>query len=300
MDTETLRSFDINGEKRYDHTYRTAIIQHLTGIEGKAFIDLGAADGFEGYAAAAHGAREVLCVEGRDELIARGQQATTILGVADRVRFANYDVRRIDTYDLPKYDVVLHFGLLYHLQNPFNHLKRVRNICGGDLLMETQIAPLTLDGAERSQINHLSDLTTVTLDGVPFQGRALEYVTRTGSLGIGSLDRRLVLWLTVESIERALDLAGFDVLLTVHNDPPPELEPWSSLLGHNQQRLKAFFHARVREPERQIDVSKGQIQGLYTAPYSYPTLHGVRRARRWVLHNLMWRWREWLPNSYES
>lgn len=288
------RTFNINGEERADTTYRTAIIEHLTGIQDKTFIDLGCADGFEAYTVALHGAKEALGVEGRPELLEMAQQAAAHLGVADKTRFENYDVRAIDEVGLKKYDVVLHFGLLYHLENPFNHLKRVRNICKGDLLMETQIAPLTFEGAERSQIDHLSDLTQVTLDGVPFEGRALEYVTRDYALGIGSLDRRLVFWMTVASIEKALDLAGFDVLLTVHNAPPPALEPWSSLLGHNQKRLKALFHARVREPEKNIPVEKSTVKGLYSAPYSYRNMTGVRRARRWLLHRLMWSWREWL------
>lgn len=294
MNNIRLRMFDIHGEQRHDRTYRTAIIEHLTGIEGKTFIDLGCADGFEAYTVALHGASEALGVEGRDALVEQARQAAAQLNVSHIARFENHDVRRIDEVGLKKFDVVLHFGLLYHLENPFNHLKRVRNICKGDLLMETQIAPLTLEGAERSQIDHLSDLTTVTLDGVPFQGRALEYVTKGYALGIGSLDRRLVFWMTLESIQKALELAGFEVLLTVFNNPPEALEPWSSLLGHNQKRLKAFFHARVREPEAHIPVQPGTIKGLYSAPYSYPTLTGLRRARRWMLHRLMWSWREWL------
>lgn len=286
------RTFTIDGQERVDRTYRTAIIEHLTGIQDKTFIDLGCADGFEAYTVALHGAKEALGVEGRDVLLNHARQAAESLNISHVAKFENYDVRKIDEVGLKKYDVVLHFGLLYHMENPFNHLKRVRNICQSDLLMETQIAPLTFEGAERSQLDHLSDLTTVYLDGVPFEGRALEYVTRSYGLGIGSLDRRLVLWLTVASIEKALDLAGFDVLLTVHNNPPPELEPWSTLLGHNQKRLKAFFHARVREPEKNIPVEKGTIKGLYSAPYSYPTMKGWRRARRWLMHRLMWSWRE--------
>lgn len=293
MENFKLRTFDIEGEQRYDRTYRTAIIENRTGIQGKTFIDLGCADGFETYTVALNGAKEALGVEGRDELVEQARQAADHLNISHVARFEKHDVRQIDEVGLKKYDVVLHFGLLYHLENPFNHLKRVRNLCNGDLLMETQVAPLTLEGAERSQVDHLSDLTTVFLDGVPFQGRALEYVTRGYAKGIGSLDRRLVFWMTVESIQKALDLAGFEVLLTVFNNPPQELEPWSSLLGHNQKRLKAFFHARVREPEATLPVQRGTIKGLYSAPYSYPTLKGLRRARRWLLHRLMWSWREW-------
>lgn len=295
----SIREFDILGEKRHDHTYRTAIIQHLTGIEGKTFVDLGCADGYETYSVAAHGAKSALGLEGRAEMVAQGKHAAELLGVSDRAEFRVQDVRRVDEIGLPKFDVVMNFGLLYHLQNSFNHLKRVRNICGGDLLLETQIAPLDFDGVERVEVQHLSDLTTITLDGVPFTGRANEYVTRTGSRGIGSIDRSLVTWLTVESIEKALDLAGFEVLLTVHGNPPEALEPWSTMLGHNKKRLKALFHARVRQPEQHIPVQKGTVKGLFAAPVSYPTLSGLRRTRRRIFHVLKWHWREYLPGMSE-
>lgn len=289
-----VRTFDINGEKRTDQTYRTEIIEHLTGgIAGKTFVDLGCADGFEAYCVGIRGAKYALGIDGRDKYLDQGRLAVEHFKLGERVDFQNKDVRIIDEYDLPKFDVVLHFGLLYHLQNPFNHLKRVRNIAGDELLMETQVAPLTLEGVERSQTQHMSDLTTVYLDGEPFEGRALEYVTRTGTTGIGSLDRRLVLWLTVESIQKALDMAGFDVLMTVHNDPPDELEPWSSLLGHNHKRAKALFHAKVREPNKNIVVEAGSVKGLFSAPYSYPQMSGFRKIRRKVLHHAMWTWREW-------
>jgi len=287
-----VRTFNINGEERTSQTFRTEIIEHLVGIKDKTFIDLGCADGFEAYVVALRGAKYALGAEGRLDLVERGRFAAKELGVADRVQFETYDVRHIDEFDLQKFDVVMSFGLLYHLQNPFNHLKHVRNICGGDLLMETQVAPLTLEGVERDEIVHLSDLTTVTLDGQPFEGRVLEYVTRSGTLGVGSLDKRLVFWMTVESVERALDLAGFEVKQVVHNDPPPELEPWSSMLGHNHKRAKALFHARVRDPNVHIPAGPDTVKGLYSAPVSYPLMSGGRRLRRRILHMLRWRWRE--------
>jgi hypothetical protein len=194
-------------------------------------------------------------------------------------------VRRIDTFDLGKFDVVLHFGLLYHLENPFNQLKRVRNICGGDLLLETQIAPLTFEGAERAQVHQMSDLTTVFLDGVGFEGRALDYVEKNES-SKGSLDRRRVFWMTVASIEKALDLAGFDLLLTVFNNPPPEIADSANALGYNQQRLKAFFHARVRQPGKTIPVEAGTVTGLDEAPFSFESMRGLRRLRRRVMYQL--------------
>ena len=281
----TTRTIEVDGDIFYETTNRTPIIQHLTGIEGKTFIDLGCGRGYESYTVGRLGAARVLGVEGRDAFIEIARRGADHFGVTDRVAFANYDVRRIDAFDLGKFDVVLHFGLLYHLENPFNQLKRVRNICGGDLLLETQIAPLTFDGAERAQVHQMSDLTTVHLDGVPFEGRALDYVEKNET-SKGSLDRRRVLWMTVASIEKALDLAGFDLLLTVHNNPPPEIEASAEALGYNQRRLKAFFHAKVREPEKMIPVDEGTITGLDEAPFSFASMRGFRRLRRRVVHGL--------------
>jgi hypothetical protein len=84
----------------------------------------------------------------------------------------------------------------------------------------------------------------------------------------------------------ALDLAGFDLLLTVHNEPPPEIEESSNALGYNQQRLKAFFHARVREPGKAIPVEAGTVAGLDEAPFSFESMRGFRRLRRRVTYRL--------------
>jgi SAM-dependent methyltransferase len=274
-----MRAFVIEGQNRYDRTYRTPIIEALIPVAGRSFLDLGCGRGYESYALGVAGAGRVLGIEGREAFLEVGRAGAAHLGVADRVQFAQHDVRRLDELGLGKFDGVLHFGLLYHMENPFNQLKRVRNLCAGDLLLETQIAPLDFAGAERSQVAQLSDLTTLILDGQAFQGRALEYV-EDHAAAKGSLDRPLVFWLTVASIERALHLAGFEVLLTVHNHIPPHLEPWGTQLGYNQARLKAFFHARVREPEKVIPVEPGRVEGLEGLRFSYAALPPLKRWRK--------------------
>jgi SAM-dependent methyltransferase len=284
-----MRRFELNGQARYDRTYRTPIIESVTGIAGKTFIDLGCGRGYESYSVAAHGAQAVLGVEGREAFLEVGRSGARYLGVEERVQFAAYDVRRIDEYGLPKADVVLHFGLLYHMDNPFNQLKHVRNICAGDLLLETQIAPLSFEGADRAQIAQLSDLSTVYLDGVAFEGRALDYVEDPAQAK-GSLDRQRVFWLTVASVQKALDLAGFEVLLTVHNHIPAHLQPWGELLGYHQKRLKAFFHARVKDPSVTLPVEAGRIEGLESARFSFEAYQGLRRWRKRLGH--WWRKRE--------
>lgn len=275
--------FELEGQPRYDRTYRTPIIEALTGIQAKTFLDLGCGRGYESYSLGVHGAESVLGIEGREAFLEVGRYGADYFGVEERVQFASHDVRHIDAYGLGKFDVVLHFGLLYHLDNPFNQLKRVRNVCRGDLLLETQIAPMTFEGAERAQIAQLSDLSTIHLDGVAFEGRALDYV-EPHSEAKGSLDRQRVFWLTVASIEKALDLAGFEVVQTVHNDIPAELEPWGSLLGYNQKRLKAFFHARVREPEAIIPAESSKIEGLEAVRFSYEGYKGLARLRKRLGH----------------
>lgn len=281
---EHLPTFEINGEIRRDYTYRTGIIEALTGIEGKSFLDPGCGRGYESYVLGIRGASRVLGIEGRDFFLQVARFGAEYFQVSDRVRYEQHDVRIIDELVTDKFDVVLNFGLLYHMQNPFNLLKRLRNLCTGDLLLETQIAPLSFEGAERGQINELSDLTQVELDGVLFEGRVLEYRGDALRDSKGSLDRPRVFWMTIAGIQKALDLAGFDLLLTVHNKAPDYLEPWAGRLGYNQQRLKAFFHARVREPEKHIPVMPGTISGLDNAPFSYAHLPPVRRLRRRMMH----------------
>jgi 2-polyprenyl-3-methyl-5-hydroxy-6-metoxy-1,4-benzoquinol methylase len=163
-----IRTFTIDGEERVDHTLRTAIVEHFARIRGASVLDLGAADGYESRALAMRGARRAVAVEGKQSMFDDAVRAKRELGLENQ-EVLRLDVRGIDEHALGTFDVVLCFGLLYHLENPFNFLKRVRRVTDGVLLLETHVAPATLDGLRDVHASLLPAANDVVeLDGVPF------------------------------------------------------------------------------------------------------------------------------------
>ena len=63
---------------------------------------------------------------------------------------------------------MLCFGFLYHLENPFNVLKRLRNVTGDLLLLETHVAPRSFAGLLRRHVSILPfDMHGVELGTTP-------------------------------------------------------------------------------------------------------------------------------------
>lgn len=116
-----------------------AVADHLGSLAGASVIDLGCHHGGFGLELAAKGA-QVTFVEGRAELLEHAKFASHALGLDDRTRFVQSDVRNLDHLD--EYDVVLCLGLLYHLRGddlePF--VTQLRRICRRLMVCETQVA----------------------------------------------------------------------------------------------------------------------------------------------------------------
>src|SRR5258708_1385213 len=116
-----MRTFVIDGKEGTDVTLRLPIVQHYTPIKGQTFLDLGSGDGCESRAIALAGAKSVISIEGKDRMFQVAKEAQDYLKLTNH-QVLQYDVRKIDTYGLEKFDVVTCFGLLYHMTNPFNVL----------------------------------------------------------------------------------------------------------------------------------------------------------------------------------
>jgi len=83
---------------------------------------------------------QVTAIDARAEHIADVQLACAASGV-ERVRTLQSDVHELSAAGTGTFDVVLCFGLLYHLENPVGALRRAREICRNMCLVETQVVP---------------------------------------------------------------------------------------------------------------------------------------------------------------
>lgn len=239
---------------------RALSISALLDIKGFSAIDLGSKEGYNSFDLRECGVDRIVGVEIREEFLGNARREANALGCSD-IDFRQADVRVIDELGLGQFDLCLCSGLLYHMQNPFNLLKRMRNICRY-LVIETHVAPAPWNlfrtgGKYRCHLELLQ--RSVVLDGERFRGRlnvfpAEQDMNRTS----GSVVSHATFWLSLSSLLRALDLAGFDSE-AVYFDRIPAGRP-AIYVDHGVQRSKVFLLARNRHPERIIPVVSSCIE----------------------------------------
>ena len=134
--------------------------RHLDAVDfrGKSVLDIGAWDGFWSFNAERRGAREVLAT---DDLSQNWSEGSGIL-LARELLGSKVEVnQKMSVYDLAsfgrKFDVILFFGVHYHLHAPFYALTQIRHCCHKDtvvLIHGPEAANLSPDTAKYDFANH--------------------------------------------------------------------------------------------------------------------------------------------------
>ncbi|MBD3804119.1 MAG: class I SAM-dependent methyltransferase [Thioclava sp.] len=146
-------------------------------IEGKRVLDLAAHDGRWAYAFAAAGAREVIGIEGRQELIDRFEEFPRA-HLREKVKLVCDDIydgmqKLIDAGE--KFDVVGVLGILYHVMDHFRLFQLVRKLGPELVIVDSEFAqrpgPVILLMRERTD-NELNSIPQIegqekALIGIP-------------------------------------------------------------------------------------------------------------------------------------
>jgi tRNA (mo5U34)-methyltransferase len=106
-------------------------------MTGMRVLDIGCAEGFFSFEAEKRGAREVIGIDSFPDSVRR-------FNIVKAARQSNATAFLMNVYDLePKrlgtFDLVLFYGVFYHLKHPQLSLERIRSICTGSLLFQTHI-----------------------------------------------------------------------------------------------------------------------------------------------------------------
>lgn len=110
------------------------------GLAGRTAVDLACHQGWFTMALAERGLAKVTGVDARSEHVADSRLIAEALGHRN-VEIAQHDVHRVGPAELGTHDVVLCFGLIYHLEDPVGALRVARSLCKGVCLVETQVVP---------------------------------------------------------------------------------------------------------------------------------------------------------------
>jgi len=104
-------------------------------MTGMRVLDIGHAEGFFSFEAERRGAAEVVGIENYPPMARKFQICRTALGSRAQSHLASiYDIspKTFGTFDL-----VMFFGVLYHLRHPLLALEKIHAVCTGTLLMQT-------------------------------------------------------------------------------------------------------------------------------------------------------------------
>jgi len=128
------------------HTTRAAMLDRCIAdtfgdaCEGLDAVDLACHQGYFSVSLARKRMRRVLSVDARPEHVADTRLIADILGL-NNIQTRPADIFALDSRELGAFDVVLMFGLLYHLENPVGALRLARALTRRLCVIETQVVP---------------------------------------------------------------------------------------------------------------------------------------------------------------
>jgi len=106
-------------------------------LSGLRVLDVGCAEGFFSFEAERRGAREVIAIDSFPDSVRR-------FNIIKSARQSSATAYLCNVYDLDKkkfgtFDLVLFYGVFYHLKHPQLALEKIADICTGKLLFQTHI-----------------------------------------------------------------------------------------------------------------------------------------------------------------
>jgi tRNA (mo5U34)-methyltransferase len=107
-------------------------------MSGMRVLDVGCADGFFSFEAERRGAREVIAVDSHPDSVRRFNICRAAFASQATAYLTNvYDLsaRSFGTFDL-----IMFFGVLYHLRHPILALEKIYDVCAGTLLLQSAYA----------------------------------------------------------------------------------------------------------------------------------------------------------------
>lgn len=113
------------------------------GWPAQSVIDIACHQGFYSTQLARRGARSVLGIDARQDHIEDAELIRQAYAL-DNLRFEQHDIYETKPDDLGTFDVVVCYGLLYHVEHPVGLLRLCRQLLGsrgGACVVETQVIP---------------------------------------------------------------------------------------------------------------------------------------------------------------
>jgi tRNA (mo5U34)-methyltransferase len=106
-------------------------------FEGLRVLDVGCAEGFFSFEAERRGAAEVVAIDSFPDSVRRFNICRAAFGSKATAYLAN--VYELNPRTFGTFDLVMFYGVLYHLRHPLLALEKIHSVCTGTVLVQTAI-----------------------------------------------------------------------------------------------------------------------------------------------------------------
>jgi SAM-dependent methyltransferase len=208
----------------------------------------------------------VTAVDGREENVREAKN-----------RYPEISCRTVDVEDLPiaemgTFDLVLCFGLLYHLENPFRAIRNLHSLTTELLLIETMCTPTSETTMELLDEGHAEDQALNYVAFYPSEACLVKMLYRSGfpfvyrfirlpadQLYTASIWRKKLRTFLVAS-KTALQAPNLAHAQDLYRPVPGPRDPWTTKLSrirHISERLLTRLAKRPSSETRPVGFSRG-------------------------------------------
>jgi SAM-dependent methyltransferase len=189
------------GERDMSNDRRVLWLDSRFPLRGKRILELGALEGAHAVLLEKLGAAEIVSIEARVDNYVKCCVVKNIFGL-HRTRFVLGDLRSLDLAALETFDCCLCLGVLYHLTDPADLLRRIASVAPGALVWTHYADEGYPEGPVESLVS----------GGIQYRGKYYSEVVSESRAGL----QEKSFWPLEEDLHRMIRDAGFSSIEMMH------------------------------------------------------------------------------------
>ncbi len=197
-------------------------VEMLGDIAGKRVLELGPLEGGHSYSLETkHGAAEIVSIEANQRAYLKCLIAKELLGTS-RTRFLLGDFNRYMADSGQRFDLVVACGVLYHMENPAEHIKLVCNSSDSVFVWTHYYDRDLIDAIGPNVARKFSAATRTEYEGYEYTLHRQDYLDALGWGGFCGAGKQYANWIELDAMYELFDKYGFDISATgfEHLDHP--------------------------------------------------------------------------------